>query len=209
MTAFFIFFILFIVYLIYTGKSSLKQTKYQQRSEANRNFSATLSCPFNIENELQQKLLNPEERWPVLESISDELEEVHGAGWHEILETYDNLYDVYFYYGGALRILLAKRGYLDFVDVSGFNLNARTFNGKEYHDEHLKKLITTCRIIERELKKNYPDMSGLDLLFVPAGGYVAAEKKYVFNEEISSGKLVFEAMKPFSDQDCPLIRRLW
>ena len=210
MAGFFLLCLLFIVYLIYIGKHSDEIHEYQAKGEAYHNFDVALTCPRNVKYELQMKLLNTEERWPVLESISPELEEVHGPGWREILKNYDDLYDAYFYYGGALRILLAKKGCIDRMDCSGYYLYSRDFNGKEHHEQHLKKLITTCRIIERELKKSHPDMSGLDLWFVPAGAYDAGKKKWIFSDSINSGKLGFDAKKPdFDGQECPLMRRLW
>ena len=203
-----IFAVLVLIFAL--GRRSVKMHYYETRSADLRKMITELSIPWHVAREIQQKLLDGDQKWKTLTSINDDLTYIHGAKWRDRFREYDNLYDPYFYYGGALRILYAKAGYIDSCDVNGYNLNARTFFGPQFHEEHLNAMLKTCQVIERELKISRPDLSGLDLWFVPGGKYDPVNKKYVFYDDLSSGKLMFEFNKPRKTKYYnPDIRRLW
>lgn len=172
-------------------KESNSNYRYQRRVRTTKNIADVIRVPSNVASELKNQMLDSNKKWGLLDSISGELTEIHGEKWKEVFATYDNLYDVYFYYGGALRILYAKSGYVDTYDLMGFRMNARTMLGEEFHKIHQEKMITTCKIIERELKKVHSDIEGLELWFVPDGLYDSIQKKYVFSDSLSSGHLEF------------------
>lgn len=179
-----------------------REQEHRERMERHKNVSLTEEEQSELSNALFYNE-DAEVRKVLLESISDELEEVYGDNWR------DNYYPLGGHkwhdsgvrepWGVAFHILASKKYKLPMFLSSSYEL------GFGLSDSRRQEAIRACKVIERNMQKRYPE---LRLWWVPR--CIPNSKPLQYFEELGGGSLVWEHMlSKLNKKYNPPIKRLW
>ena len=128
---------------------------------------------------LSKELEDPVRRNELMHSISSELCEIYGQNWEELFSKY--AYNQTFFirdipWGIPLHILISKKAKVGALGCEKYEL----WGPKELRE----RLIKACEIIERNVKKEHPEMN---LVFVPRTIIEPGEKCAKFDAPKTEG----------------------